>query len=191
MPAGRPRRKALTHSDVVDAAMRIADEEGLSALTMRRLASELGITAASLYHHTPGREALLDDLVTRVRAQIAPPDPIPGDWRDLFEAIFAAYADALAAHPNLVSLAGRSVAGDPKVTGLEYLVEVGLSVDDAVALWQSIHALVIGFALLSPQPGLLITDRVGDSQLRARGELWRMADLRRALRAVLDDYSAT
>lgn len=189
MPAGRPRRKALTRADVVDAALRIADSEGLSALTMRRLGSELGIAAASLYHHTPGREALLDELVARVRAQIVLPDPIPSDWRDLFEAIFASYAAALAAHPNLVSLAGRSVASDPKVNGLEYLVEVGLSVDDAVALWQSIHALVIGFALLSSQPETLIAERLGDGRLRARGEQWHMADLRRALRVVLDDYS--
>ena len=189
MPLGRPRRKALTRSEVVDAALRIADADGLDALTMRRLAGDLGIEAASLYHHLSGREALLDELVSRVRAQIVPPDPLPADWRDLFEAIFVSYATALAAHPNLVSLAGRSVDTDPQVNGLEYLVQVGLSIDDAVALWQSIHALVIGFAVLGSAADSLVADQVSDQRLRVRCAQWRTADLRQALRAVLHSYN--
>ncbi len=189
MPVGRPRRRALTRPEVVDAALRIADAEGLDALTMRRLASDLGIEAASLYHHLPGRDALLDELVSRVRAQIVPPDPLPTDWRDLFEAIFVSYATALAAHPNLVSLAGRSVDSDPQVNGLEYLVQVGLSIDEAVALWQSIHALVIGFAVLGSAADSLVADQVSDQRLRDRCAQWRIADLRHALQAVLHSYN--
>lgn len=189
MSVGRPRRAALTRSDVVDAALRIADADGLDALTMRRLASDLGIEAGSLYHHLSGREALLDELVSRVRAQIVPPDPLPADWRDLFEAIFVSYATALAAHPNLVSLAGRSVDTDPQLNGLEYLVQLGLSLDDAVALWQSIHALVIGFAVLGSTPDSLVAAQVSDQRLRARCAQWHIADLRQALRAVLHSYN--
>lgn len=185
MPAGRPRRKPLTRAEVVDAALRIADSEGLAALTMRRLAVDLGIEAASLYHYVPSRDALLDDLVSKVRAEIVPPQPIPSDWRELFEAIFVSYATALAAHPNLMSLAGRSVDTDPSVNGLDYLVGLGFSADDAIALWQSIHSLVIGFAVLSAAGESLVGDQVTDEGLRQRGAQWRLADLRRALRAIL------
>ena len=188
MPAGRPRGKALTHDDVVDAAFRIADREGLDALTMRRLGRALGIEAGSLYHHVPNREALLDDLVSRVRAQIVPPDPVPTDWRDLFEAVFASYATALAAHPNLVPLAGRSVDTDPQVNGLVHLVALGLTIDDATALWHSLHALVIGFAVLSSRHVPLDDATIVDDRLRARYADWRHADLRHALRLVLQGY---
>jgi AcrR family transcriptional regulator len=180
--------KALTREDVVDAAFRIADRDGLQALTMRRLGRVLGIEAGSLYHHVPGREALLDDLVSRLRAQIVPPVPVPPHWRDLFEAVFISYAAVLAAHPNLVPLAGRTVETDPEVNGLVYLVDLGLSIDDATALWQSIHALTIGFALLSSASIALDGSRLPDERLQTRYADWRLADLRRALRLLLDGY---
>ena len=54
-------------------ALVIADDEGLEAVTMRRLARELGVEAASLYHHVNGKSQILDGLVEVVAAEIEPP----------------------------------------------------------------------------------------------------------------------
>ena len=65
----------LTPDAVVSAAIGVADRRGLTALTMRSLARELGVEAMSLYHHFAGKEALLDSMVDRVYGEIALPEP--------------------------------------------------------------------------------------------------------------------
>ena len=74
----------------------------------------------------PNKDALLDGVLVRMRAEMQIPDPIPEDWKDLMEAIFAEYRRVLAAHPNLVSLAGRRVETDPD-SGLVFLTQLGFS----------------------------------------------------------------
>ncbi len=59
-------RKPVTRDRVLEAAMSIADAEGLSAVSMRRVATELQVEAMSLYHHVANKDALLDGLVERV-----------------------------------------------------------------------------------------------------------------------------
>lgn len=189
MARGRPRRASITAEQVADAAFRIADAEGLEALSMRRLARSLGVEAASLYHHVTSRDALLDGIVARMRAEIRLPDPIPESWPEATEAIFVAYADVLARHPRLVPLAGRQVPGDPQVDGLTWLVDEGLPVDVAVELWQSIHALTIGFALLASSQVPFENTRLAPA-VAARVSQWRLATYRRSLRALLDAFAA-
>jgi len=63
-------REPLTYERVVSAAMQVADDDGLPALTMRRLAAELRCEAMSLYHHVPGKDALLAALADRVTALV-------------------------------------------------------------------------------------------------------------------------
>ena len=59
-------RQPVTRDRVLEAAMSIADAEGLSAVSMRRVATELQVEAMSLYHHIANKDALLDGLVERV-----------------------------------------------------------------------------------------------------------------------------
>ncbi len=74
-----PPRKLTPHA-VVEAAVTVADDEGIDALTMRGLARRLGVEAMSLYHHFASKDALLDAMVDRVYGEIALPDA-SGDWR--------------------------------------------------------------------------------------------------------------
>ncbi|MFN8196499.1 MAG: TetR/AcrR family transcriptional regulator C-terminal domain-containing protein [Nocardioidaceae bacterium] len=78
-------RTPLSRDRVVAAAVRLADEEGVAALTMRHLAADLGVEAMSLYHHVPGKQQLLDGLADAIVAEIAAAvaagaDP-EDDWR--------------------------------------------------------------------------------------------------------------
>jgi AcrR family transcriptional regulator len=67
----RTDRRPLSRERVLAAAMAIADAEGIAAVTMRRLASKLGVEPMSLYYHLPGKDALLDGVVDAVVAEIA------------------------------------------------------------------------------------------------------------------------
>lgn len=79
-------RRPLTRERVLGAAMKIADREGLQALSMRRLGKELGVEAMSLYHHLPGKDGLLDGLaealIEEITAEVAArPAKLTVDWK--------------------------------------------------------------------------------------------------------------
>ena len=66
----RTGREPLSAARLLGAAVELADTEGIAAVTMRRLAGVLGVEAMSLYHHVPGKEALLDGLVDAVVEEV-------------------------------------------------------------------------------------------------------------------------
>src|SRR5262249_38220076 len=74
----------LSRDRVCRAAVRVADEAGLPAVTMRRLADVLGVEAMSLYHHVSNKDEVLDGMVDAVAREIneavAPLEPGP-DWK--------------------------------------------------------------------------------------------------------------
>lgn len=186
MPDTPTARGRLNKEVIYETALAIADEHGLGFLTMRRLASALGVEAASLYHHVPNKDALLDGVVVRMRAEMTLPDPIPTDWKDLMEAIFAEYGRVLAGHPNLVSLAGRRVETDPD-SGLVFLTQLGFSDDEAVELWQSMIAFTVGFATFSSAYAESDTWDLPD-ELATRMAQWRDDTRARTLRAIIEAY---
>lgn len=75
---GRPAE--WSREQITGAGVAVADAEGLVAVTMRRVAAELGTGAASLYRHVSTRDDLVDLMVDRALADLAPP-PDTGDWR--------------------------------------------------------------------------------------------------------------
>ncbi|MDA2811623.1 TetR/AcrR family transcriptional regulator C-terminal domain-containing protein [Nocardiopsis sp. RSe5-2] len=92
-PAARAAHRAppgraapLSRERVVRAAIRIADAEGAGALTMRRIATELGVAAMSLYRHVPDKDTLMALMADAVFAENALPDPPPQGWRASLEA---------------------------------------------------------------------------------------------------------
>ncbi|HET6550012.1 MAG TPA: TetR/AcrR family transcriptional regulator [Solirubrobacter sp.] len=78
-----PREKRpLTREAIVDAALALLQRDGLQALSMRRLAQELGTGAASLYWHVGDKEELLSLLLDRIVGEAEVPDPDPEHWQD-------------------------------------------------------------------------------------------------------------
>lgn len=78
----RQPRQLLNRTRVIEGAIRVADAGGVEAVTMRRVAQELGIEAMSLYHHVPNKDAILDGVVDAVFEAIDLPDSECVDWRD-------------------------------------------------------------------------------------------------------------
>lgn len=122
----RPRgsHAGLTADAIVAAAIRIADEEGLPALSMRRIAEALEVEAMALYHHFPNKAALLDAVVEKIATSAAAPDFADSSWQDGIRDYARGQIRVLLWHPNLVEL----VMSRPAVTArnlalLEGLVE--------------------------------------------------------------------
>jgi AcrR family transcriptional regulator len=186
MVTSKKRETPLTKDELFDKALEIIDEEGLEALSMRRLASEVGVEAASLYHHIPNKEALLEGALEQMRSEFVMPDPMPEDWRDAMTLIWAEYSRMLASHPHLVPLAGKRVESDP-VGALESLIGMGLSEDDAVSLWQSVLAFTVGFAMFSSSYAQADTFDLPD-ELAQRMAEWRDETCHKTLRMIIDSY---
>lgn len=188
MVSPKKRTVPLTRDELFAAALAIADAEGLDALSMRRLAADVGVEAASLYHHLPNKDALLDGVLVRMRSEMRIPDPLPEDWKELLLAIFAEYQRVLAAHPNLTPLAGRRVDTDPD-SGLVFLTQLGFSDNDAVELWQSMIALVTGFSIFGSS---YAESDVSDlpSELAERMSDWLDETCTRSLKLLIDAYDA-
>jgi AcrR family transcriptional regulator len=186
-----PKRRStpLTPDEIYERALRLVDEEGLEALTMRRLADEVGVEAASLYHHVPNKEALIDGVLVKMRSEVSVPDPLPEDWIDIFVAIFSEYRRVLTAHPNLVAYAGRRVESDPETSGLESLTQLGFDDDSAVELWQSMIALSVGFSIFSSSHAETDTSDLPPGLARRMAE-WRDESFSRTLRVLIEGYAA-
>ena len=77
----RGPRPGLTVESIVEVAIGVADAEGLPAVSMRRIASELGIGVMGLYRYVPGKSELVDLMLDAVQATIPDPYPAGDDWR--------------------------------------------------------------------------------------------------------------
>ncbi len=101
--AGRPRagQEPLTRGVILEAALGIVDGEGLDGLTMRRLASELGVNPMSIYHHLPGKGAVVSGLVGVVFSRMRVPASEGLAWQERVRAYAHAYRGVVRSHPNL------------------------------------------------------------------------------------------
>jgi AcrR family transcriptional regulator len=93
------RRSPLDRTRIVRAALRVADAEGLAAVTMRRVATELGTGAMSLYRHVPGKEALVSLMIDEVLGEEAVPSQPSGDWRGDLRTLASSMWDFIRRHP--------------------------------------------------------------------------------------------
>ncbi|HTR33200.1 MAG TPA: TetR/AcrR family transcriptional regulator C-terminal domain-containing protein [Gaiellaceae bacterium] len=106
----RPARPAITREAITGAALRIVDAEGLEALSMRRLADQLGCQASALYGHVSGKSEVLQLLIDHVAGEIEVPDPDPERWQEQVKDVLRAIHRTFLAHRDL---AGASLANIP------------------------------------------------------------------------------
>jgi AcrR family transcriptional regulator len=139
---------ALTRVAVLEAALAIADDDGVRALSMRRLAADLGVTPMALYNHVAGRDDLLDGLADLVAREIARPAPGWG-WRRRLVTVLTSTRAACLRHPAALPLLQSTRAMTPALlapveTGLEALEDAGLRPAAARAGWAALVSLTFG-----------------------------------------------
>lgn len=144
-------RGGLNMERVLREALRLADAEGIEALSMRRLGRELGAGAMSLYHYVANKDELLDGMVDLVFAEIELPSS-EGDWRKAMRRRSTSARDVLVRHPWAVSLMeSRSHPGPANLRHREAVVaclrRAGFSIEMATHANWLLDSYVYGFVL--------------------------------------------
>src|SRR5215470_4856738 len=101
-------RARLTRAAVADRALAIADKSGLDALTIRKLATELGVTPMALYWHFRGKDELLEGLAERIWGELDTSVDAALPWPDQLRALLTSLIGVLRAHPAATQLLAQS-----------------------------------------------------------------------------------
>ncbi|MDV2477912.1 TetR/AcrR family transcriptional regulator [Rhodococcus zopfii] len=150
----RPRTPLLSRQLIRDTTLRMIDEHGLGEVSMRRIATELGVRAPSLYTHYATKDALLDDIGNVIADDVDVSGFEAGDWRDALRTWARSYRAALAAHPNMVpylasSPGTRSGALDRADAVHGGLTRAGWPPRTATLIGASVKYIVLGAAIAS------------------------------------------
>jgi AcrR family transcriptional regulator len=146
----RGPKPQLSVARIVEEAIRIADAEGLEALSMRRVASELGVGTMSLYRYVPGKAELLDLMLERVNG-VPEGATLGGDWRTAMETMARGLWTLYTEHMWLPWVdQSRPVLGPNSMASFELalaaLDDAGLTDQERVAVISMIDSFVQGLA---------------------------------------------
>ncbi|MFI5521989.1 TetR/AcrR family transcriptional regulator [Streptomyces platensis] len=146
-PASAPRA-ALTPQKIAAVAVRVADAEGFAAVTMRRLATELGVAPMAAYRHVAGKDDLWALMVDQIMTELAVPDEVTG-WRDVLRDYALGNRALVLRHPWLAQLPtphfvltpNRMAAAERQLAALD---GHGLDTDTMMAAFRAVNAYVHG-----------------------------------------------
>lgn len=146
--SGRP---ALSRERVIQAAVALADADGVEGLTIRKLAAELGVKPMTIYYYVPTKEAIVDGMVDLVFSEIALP-PTDTDWKTAMRQRSTSARSVLAAHPWATPLMeSRRTPGPATLRHHDAVIGClragGLSIEMTAHAYALIDAFVYGFAL--------------------------------------------
>ncbi|OXM61860.1 TetR/AcrR family transcriptional regulator [Amycolatopsis vastitatis] len=156
--AGRIGRPPTTsRPQILEAARVILDRDGWEKLTIRRLATELGVGATTLYHHVRDKDDLLIQLLEHYAGQLPRPE-LPDDPRERVVAAATVMHDSLAAWPEIVEvLTADDVLGESALWMVEGIVGgalgCGCTPERAVAVYRDIWYYTVGEILVRARAG--------------------------------------
>jgi AcrR family transcriptional regulator len=144
----------LTRELVVRAAVQLADAEGVAALSMRRLAADVGVGTMSLYRHVPSKDDLLDLMLDAVAAEIELPARPSGDWRGDLRQLAGQFRDAFRRHPWVLTTPATLPSFGPSTLrlidfGYSIFTGLGLDIDAAAELYGTVQSYITGFTQAS------------------------------------------
>jgi AcrR family transcriptional regulator len=181
----KPRREPLSRERIIRAALRVMDEEGLEAVSMRRIGRELGVEAMSLYNHVRDKEDILDSLCEEVLTEFRIPEA--EDWAEAARLGAGEYRRLLLAHPNVLTLMTerKSPMTDPDSLrayefGLDIFRRAGLSAVDSMKAFHAFGGYIMGYVTM--ELGTMVGGLKDEEHARAHEEMFRVvqtADLPR------------
>jgi TetR/AcrR family tetracycline transcriptional repressor len=166
--------KQLNAADVLDGAMAVLEADGLDGLTMRKVATHLGVQAGALYWHFANKSALLDAMADRVVAGVGDPLP-PGDWAAQLRVFAQRLRGALLAHRDGARvMAGTYVTGPNTVTtgrtSVEVLIDAGFPAARAASATIALGHYVIGHTIEEQAQAQLVASGAWASKRAAAAE---------------------
>jgi AcrR family transcriptional regulator len=148
----RPSKPLLSRRGIATEALALVDEEGIEALTTRRLAKRLGVEGPSLYNHVKGRDDLLDEMTSLIDEQVDTSLLEHPDWRIGLVEFARSYRRAFAAHPHIVAtVSARPVNTDTALRayddGFAAFARFGWDGHTASVVMAALDFLVLGSAI--------------------------------------------
>jgi AcrR family transcriptional regulator len=154
IPATPRLREKLTRNRVIEAALRIMDDDGLEAVTMRRVAHELGVEAMSLYRYVGDKDELLDGICEQVMADFEFPSPT-GQWAEDCREGARAWRRLMQRHPQVIELFARQRGPANSIESMrpsEYALRLfrasGLSDRDVAQAFHAFGGYIQGFVVM-------------------------------------------
>src|SRR4051794_259990 len=148
--ASAPKRgkpPGLTEKQIVDAALSIIRQDGVEALSMRRLSRELGRSAMAAYSHVADKQQLLDLVAREILSEVEMPAPDSGPWEDRLRTVIEAIDVPLRHYPGIAEvLFARMQSSDRRlILGImEILLSAGFSDTDVVLGYAMVHTYLYG-----------------------------------------------
>jgi AcrR family transcriptional regulator len=144
-----PRPRSLNHAQLASAALAVIDRDGLTALTMRAVAKELGVSTMALYRYVADREELEGLVVELVLGAVDTEPPPPAPWRDEIRVMVDRMRDTVGAHPAIVPLTMTHRHRSPSVlrwseTVLGILGKTGVEGERRVIALRALLSYLIG-----------------------------------------------
>jgi AcrR family transcriptional regulator len=149
-PTRRPR---FTRDDICAAALRIADTEGFEAVSMRRIANELGAGTMTLYHYVRTKDELLALLMDAVMAEIVVPEneTLPSDWRAALTLLAVRARDSLRRHSWILDITDDPALGPNSVRHFDQSLgavdALPISLDEKFDIVFTLDDFVFGYCL--------------------------------------------
>jgi AcrR family transcriptional regulator len=174
-PPDDGERTRLTRAAVTERALALADAAGLDALTIRKLAADLGVTPMALYWHFRSKDELLDGLVERVWSEIDISVDPDAPWPEQLRKLLTSFLAVLRAHPAAPQLLApaEKMKGEAALAAVEVTLEVlrraGFSVEDASAIARS--AQWTGLTLVLSEPGIEAIDETERTELQRQKQV--------------------
>ena len=135
---------------MLHAAIALADREGIAAVSMRKLAQELGVEAMSLYNHVANKNELLDGMVDAVAGEIAVPAG-DADWKTAIRTIAISSYETLLRHQWAGSLWMRQMPGPARLRHFDAVLgslrDAGFSEDLTFHAYHILQSFVLGYTL--------------------------------------------
>ncbi|HZE48001.1 MAG TPA: helix-turn-helix domain-containing protein [Jatrophihabitantaceae bacterium] len=153
----RPKIPLISRRNALQAALKIIDNEGLDALSIRRLADELGVNGASLYHHFANKEEIVVGAAELALADVRTPETTDEDWRTWLPRNAWLLRQAVLDHPELVPVIVRKgelgMGAEMMDSSAARLVDEGVPIGAVVPLLDALEILAIGSAIHETRGG--------------------------------------
>ncbi len=148
------RRPRFTRDDITGTAIRIADREGIDAVSMRRIAADLGAGTMTLYHYIRTKDELLALVVDAIMGEIVipPSERMPEHWRDAITIVAERSRDAMRRHPWILDIADDPPIGPNSVRhfdqSLAAVASLPITLAEKLDIVTVVDEYVFGFSLL-------------------------------------------
>ena len=188
-------RAPLTRELIAAEAADLIREEGLEALTMRTVATSLGVSAMALYHHVEDKDEIIRLVGDDILAKIDLPDPESGDWRELLIEAVTATHEALLSVPGMVSvmLTRKLLPNARRILFfcIRQFERAGLNAEEAKLAYAGLHQLSIGRLMVESSSNFEMHTHVSadDDLIVYMDALHSRAAFEEALTGLLDHYT--